>query len=271
MYLSIYSQSYFLLQVALIFGVNGACRGNELVNIKVNDIKKHADLLLINLPDTKTNRERSFIVREDYARIVEKYQALRPSNINTNRFFIGYSNGKCTRQVIGKNKISAMPKEIAKYLKLQNPELYTGHCLRRTSASLLADSGADMAQIKRHGGWKSDAVAEGYIENSIQNKNKISCRIGDNIHLKTTSIIDDPWKPLPPQPSSSKYIPSSPLPQAPPSPTFTVPNDPHTQGSDVLGAATQINSTSTNISVPNKNITISLHNWTNVSNINFNF
>lgn len=88
MYLSIYSQSYFLLQVALIFGVNGACRGNELVNIKVNDIKKHADLLLINLPDTKTNRERSFIVREDYARIVEKYQALRPSNINTNRFFI---------------------------------------------------------------------------------------------------------------------------------------------------------------------------------------
>lgn len=252
----------------MIFGVNGACRGNELVNIKVSDIKKHSELLLINLPDTKTNRERSFIVREEYARIVEKYQALRPSKISTNRFFIGYNNGKCTRQVIGKNKISAMPKEIAKYLKLQNPELYTGHCFRRTSASLLADSGADMAQIKRHGGWKSDAVAEGYIENSIQNKNKISCRIGDNINLKTSPISEDPWTP---QPSTSKNsMPSRPPPQTPPSPTFTTPAEPQTQGPEALGT-TQINSSSTKISVPNKNISISMDNWTNVSNINFYF
>ena len=34
-----------------------------------------------------------------------------------------------------------------------------------------------LAAIKRHGGWKSTAVAEGYIDNSIQNKNDISKKI----------------------------------------------------------------------------------------------
>lgn len=55
--------------MALIFGVNGACRGNELVNIKVNDIEKHSELLLVKLPDTKTNRERSFVIRENHTTI----------------------------------------------------------------------------------------------------------------------------------------------------------------------------------------------------------
>lgn len=165
-----------------------------------------------------------------------------------------------------------MPREIAKYLKLENPELYTGHSFRRTSASLLADSGADMAQIKRHGGWKSDAVAEGYIENSIKNKERTSYRIGEKINMKTSSTIDDPWTPLPPQSSSSKHVTftSSPLHQRRPSPTFTEQLDPQTQVSEALNT-TQINSSSTSINVPNKNITLSFHNWTNVSNINLHF
>ncbi|KAJ8922089.1 hypothetical protein NQ315_004021 [Exocentrus adspersus] len=40
----------------------------------------------------------------------------------------------------------------------------------KTSASLLADSGASIDVLKRHGGWKSASVAEGYIENSINTK-----------------------------------------------------------------------------------------------------
>lgn len=253
--------------MALIIGVNGACRCQEMVNMKVQDIEKHSEeLLLIKLPDTKTKKERSFVIRGAYVKVVEKYQALRPPNINTNRFFVAFSSGKCTRQVIGKNKMSAMPKEIAKYLGLPNIELYTGHSFRRTSATLLADAGADITQIKRHGGWKSDTVAEGYIENSVQNKNKISCQIGNSITLKTSS---DSFSP---QPSTSHHhIPSFPEPHSPPSPTFTTQNASlQIQDSEALTSNTQINSTSTSINVPNKNITISLHNWTNVSNVTIN-
>lgn len=49
--------------------------------------------------------------------------------------------------------------------------------MRRSSATLLADTGVNLTTLKRHGGWKSDAVAEGYIEESVGNKVKISKRI----------------------------------------------------------------------------------------------
>lgn len=60
-----------------------------------------------------------------------------------------------------------MPKEVAKYLNLQNPEQYTGHCYRRTSATMLVNAGGDITSLKRHGGWKSTEVAEGYIDNTF--------------------------------------------------------------------------------------------------------
>jgi hypothetical protein len=52
------------------------------------------------------------------------------------------------RQPMGINKIGGTPS----YLKLQEPQLYSGHCFRRTSATLLADSGANLTTLKRHGG-----------------------------------------------------------------------------------------------------------------------
>src|SRR5438067_907487 len=71
-------------------------------------------------------------------------------------------------------KISGIPRTIAGFLGLPDHHLYTGHCFRRTSATWLADSDADLTSLKRHGGWKSSAVAESYIEGSIQNKIKVA-------------------------------------------------------------------------------------------------
>lgn len=137
----------------------------------------------MSLPNTKTNKERKFVISGEYLNIVKAYQELRPTNVSTRRFFLNYQNGKCTRQVIGKNKFGNMPKDIATYLNLPNPELYTGHCFRRTSATLLADSGANITTLKRHGGWRSDQVAEGYIEDSIQNKYHVTQRITEGINI----------------------------------------------------------------------------------------
>lgn len=161
------------LQVALIFGITGACRSNELVNVKLKDITKQGKLLVVNLPNTKTKKSRTFVIDENFANIVQQYADLRPPDAATERFFLNFQKGKCTSQVIGIHKFSKMPKEIAVYLELDNPASYTGHAFRRTSATLLADSGANITTLKRHGGWKSSTVAEGYIEESIKNKSKI--------------------------------------------------------------------------------------------------
>ena len=84
---------------------------------------------------------------------------------------------------------------IATFLNLDNPELYTGHSFRRTSAILLADAGANITTLKRHGGWKSDSIAKGYIEESVANKAKIGDLISTSINFDQTkefTVIDEP-------------------------------------------------------------------------------
>lgn len=204
-------------------------------------------------------------MKEDFVKVVEKYQKLRPENLQTNRFFINYQRGRCLKQVIGKNKIANMPQQIATFLNLPNPELYSGHCFRRTSATLLADAGADLTMVKRHGGWKSSTVAEGYIEDSIQNKSKISNKITETINIRSTS----------PRPGTSKdpdvFVPiRDNLDNQPaflenttaPSPTFTdLPKN--------TLIPSQISQTVTNkVNVPGKNVTLSFSNCSNFS-VNF--
>ena len=75
-----------------------------------------------------------------------------------------------------------------------NPELYTGHSFDRTSATLLADSRANITTLKPHG-WKSDSVAEGYIEESVANREKIGNLISTSINFdqsKESMVIDEP-------------------------------------------------------------------------------
>ncbi|XP_043464214.1 uncharacterized protein LOC122499774 [Leptopilina heterotoma] len=80
-----------------------------------------------------------------------------------------------------------MVKQIATFLQLPNVHLYTGHCFRRTSATLLAASGASATDLQQHGGCKSIQVATGYIEDSIHTKSKRGSLISKSINLPSTS------------------------------------------------------------------------------------
>ncbi|XP_033224842.1 uncharacterized protein LOC117177887 isoform X2 [Belonocnema kinseyi] len=197
---------YLVTKVALIFGVTGALRKSEMCEITTKDIKDYGSHLLITIPKSQTHIQRTFTVDGDfYYSTYKKYEALRPKNLYTNRFFLNYQNGKCTHQVIGKNKFGSMPKKIAEYLNLPEPELYTGHSFRRTSATLLTDSGADITTVKRHGGFKTSQNAEGHIEDSMRNKRKICQLITKqlNINLSTGTRI------FPDCPPPKRYRPAS--------------------------------------------------------------
>ena len=63
-------------------------------------------------------------------------------------------NGKPTMLRIGVNKMGTFPKIVAKFLQLDGH--YTGHCFRRSSATILADSGVSVLQLQRHGRWSSE-------------------------------------------------------------------------------------------------------------------
>lgn len=187
--------SYLMIKVVLIMGVFGACRREELCQMTLDNIQDLGTSLMVTIPNTKTNVPRTFTVVGKYMEFYHRYLALRPAKIPHKRLFIKYNKQKCFTQPVGINTFGKIPSVVAKFLELPDSTLYSGHCFRRTSASLLADSGADFSTIKRHGGWKSSSVAEGYVENSIENKKTIASQILPTLstepiinHITTNSI-----------------------------------------------------------------------------------
>lgn len=77
---------------------------------------------------------------------------------------------------VGKNKIAEYPKRVAERLGL-SPIGYTGHCWRRTTATLLAETDISLMQFKNAGGWHSDRVCQEYVAESTREKLQISSRI----------------------------------------------------------------------------------------------
>lgn len=159
----------------------GACRANEMYNMKVEDIKDLGSAFLVNVPNTKTKVSRKFTITDNFYPICKKYIDLRPVYVTSQVFFLNYQNGKCTSQRIGINKFTKMGRQIAEFLKLPNHEKYSGHSFRRSSATILVDAGGDITTLKRHGGWKSTSVAEGYIDESFKNKMDTAHKISSSI------------------------------------------------------------------------------------------
>lgn len=165
----------------------------------IDDIEDKDSVFIVKIPDCKTRVQRVFTITNDQPsvdlfQLIRKYRELRPSNFGSSNFFIKYLAGKCMKQNVGINTIGKIPKLIAEYLKLPQPEEFTGHCFRRTSATLLANAGGSITLLKRHGGWKSATVAEGYIADSITSKNDVANKIfsdktfnNENIATPSTS------------------------------------------------------------------------------------
>lgn len=149
-------------------GYNGACRREEITHMLVDDVQIKSDVIIVLVPKTKTYISREFFISDPlWIELIKKYRGLRPDGISCKRFFLTYRKGHC---INGLNTIGKVPKIIAEFLKLSDPHLYTGHCFRRSSVTQLANKGTDLVTIKRHGGWKSSSVAEGYIDCSKKRK-----------------------------------------------------------------------------------------------------
>lgn len=140
----------------------------------VNDIQDNGSVLVIKVSQSKTHESRYFVVsgksEVNMLDIYRKYASLRPSNVESNRFFISYRNGRCFSQVVGVNTLAKVPFEIAKYLCLPNPTQYTGRCFKRTPANLLMDTAEDMLALKQQGIWKPSTNSERYFGPNVEHK-----------------------------------------------------------------------------------------------------
>jgi site-specific recombinase XerD len=75
-------------------GIAGGCRVGELVNMKIDDVDDRGNVLVVTLPDTKTNKPRMFTIIIEVAinavDIYRKYVILRPQVVAYRRFFLNY-------------------------------------------------------------------------------------------------------------------------------------------------------------------------------------
>lgn len=105
----------------------GGLRIDELVKIVTDDVTEHNGIFLVRIPNINRKKPKSFTIHDEYFNIVKQYTLLRPQKSGcSNRFFLTYRNKSCIVQPIGKNTLATMPRKIAEYLGLENPELYTG-------------------------------------------------------------------------------------------------------------------------------------------------
>lgn len=96
----------------------------------MDDIEDRGSVIVITIPESKTYKKRFFTIVADGSvnqiEVVRKYIALRPKTVPHKKLFLFYRNGKCSIQPVGINTIGKVPENVATYLKLPNPQLYTG-------------------------------------------------------------------------------------------------------------------------------------------------
>lgn len=155
----------------VIMAMHGAMRRAELYNLMPGDVTyiEQLDEIDVKILKTKNNKPRAFKISNaegDYVKIVKKYMALAGEVRNRKAFFVAYSKGKCSSNRVGINTFGKVFARVATFLKLDSPQLFTGHAGRRSSATALAQNRGTVLQLQKLGGWKSVAVAQGYVEES---------------------------------------------------------------------------------------------------------
>lgn len=159
-----------LLGVTLALQYYGLLRIYDVLKIEVRDVSCMDDgKMKIKFEHCRKRKNPgfTFYIPLDYKQLFMKYISELDMNINKNtRFLKNYAMLEHKRTIqTGYKKVSNMIKKACAILG-KNPKGYTGHCMRRSAATNLADHSVSFVNLKRHGQWKSDSVVEGYIANS---------------------------------------------------------------------------------------------------------
>lgn len=182
------SDEEFMVAKAIIaLGLSGALRKCEIYNMKFGEVKQLQGTFLISIPRSKTNTTGSFAVTSptdsenplNYYTYLERYHKKRVAlgGARDTPYLMQLRFGKCTRQRVGDHSIGNVPKIVATFLELEDPKRFTGHSFRRSSATALAESGADILTIQRHGRWQSSTVAQRYMSESVTHRVGVAQRI----------------------------------------------------------------------------------------------
>ena len=120
----------------------------------------------------KTN---TFLVPKPHDIYVTNY--LKETN-RIGRVFKNF-NKNFTIQPMGVRTIALVPAAVSKFLNVEGS--FTGHCFRRSAATILAENGATSVQMKTLMNWKGESTALNYIDHTKRSRVNTSGMISGNL------------------------------------------------------------------------------------------
>lgn len=183
-------------KAAIVVGYFGGLRCADLTNIACEDCDFNATTgMWIKYKVSKQRGEEihnKFNIPLDYCKFLETYDnELSRCNVGSGRMFKTYrarmdGTWYYTRQPMGMHTLRKISSHVAEYLKLPEPERYTGHCLRRSAANTLAEANTSSVAMKQHFNWTSENTARKYLENTDAAKLDVSKRMGNEVATEGT-------------------------------------------------------------------------------------
>ena len=138
----------------MIFGVYGLLRKEEITELKFENISTYCNGYSVKIYKKKSSSYKepiSFIIDSTLCcNIIKIYMNLFDKKKQTGRLIRKLKDSplEATDCHIGVNTIKEYTKIIAHYLNLENANFYTCHSLKSTGATLLAEGGASLTQLK---------------------------------------------------------------------------------------------------------------------------
>lgn len=172
----------------------GLLRQNEVLQIKIGDVDYKEDgEITIKFGYASKTRKIGFeyYVPEHLKCSFRKYigQIRNPDQKVNTHFLKNWNVG-------GKTRIQNLGvKMVGDWIDVACAKLgvdvkgYSSHRFRRSAATVLVDNGCTIDNLKRHGRWTSDKVAEGYVDNSETMKMN-QLLLLDSYHEKDHDAID---------------------------------------------------------------------------------
>lgn len=186
--LNLYSPEWILRKCAIALAFCGGLRCAELKAIKYGDIETDQEGCWVAYAPAKKRGEQTenkFLVPYNRnnphqcfaSRVLSYLEDLKKSLPNigpTDDLFHKSLKTGYGKAVMGKNTLAMTGRVSASQLNLENPEEYTGHCFRRTSATAAANAGANTLEMKRHFNWVQENTALKYIDQTKERSRKMA-------------------------------------------------------------------------------------------------
>lgn len=200
---------WILRKAAICLAYCGGLRGIELRSLKVGSLHEDVEGVWVHYQQSKQKgeeKENRYLVPFNRnsphlcmaSRVLEYLRLLIesvPTISDDSDLFHQCTKDGYGRQSMGKNLLAKFGREFAEKLDLSDPEEYTGHCFRRSSATEAANKGATTVDLKRHFGWVQEGTALKYLDDTKERARKMAKLLtGSGEENQDTNILQQRYQ-----------------------------------------------------------------------------